>query len=197
MIIRPDLPFLAPRDSNLYAADSGMDRAGRNARMPLPPSAGRVPQSPHRVAHTHRRRWFPLTEHANQRLQTENITRLLVVDDNVDMRFAMYECLSAEGYDVSVAGDGLRGLALARMTAPHAILLDIGMPELDGFSTARAMRGIVALRDVPMIAVTGFYDKPHFDNARASGFDFYFQKPVEIDALLELLRGAAPESPES
>ncbi len=143
--------------------------------------------------HTSRRRWFPLGQHDNLCTAAENITRLLVVDDNVDVRFAMYECLSAEGFDVAVAENGLRGLALARMVEPHAILLDIGMPALDGFSTARAMRGIPAFATTPMIAVTGFYDKPHFDDAKASGFDFYFQKPVEIDALLDLLRGRRPE----
>lgn len=117
----------------------------------------------------------------------------MVVDDNVDVRFAMYECLSAEGYDVAMAADGLRALELAKLVKPHAILLDLGMPALDGFSTARALRRVGALAEVPMIAVTGFFEKEHFDTARASGFDFYFQKPVEIDALLDLLRGESQD----
>jgi len=134
------------------------------------------------------RRWFPLNDHAHSRMGVERITKLLVIDDNVDVRFAMYEFLTAEGYDVAVAGDGLQGVALARMTQPHAILLDLGMPALDGFSTARALRGMSAFAQTPMIAVTGYFDKSHFDDARASGFDYYFQKPVEIEALLDLLR---------
>lgn len=142
---------------------------------------------------TSRRRWFPLHQHDSLCMMDENITRLLVVDDNVDVRFAMYECLSGEGFDVSVAENGLHGIALARMIEPQAILLDIGMPALDGFSTARAMRGIPTLVNTPMIAVTGFFDKAHFDDAKASGFDFYFQKPVEMDALLDLLKGRRPE----
>lgn len=162
----------------------------------LAPTPSREPQRRARSVDTRRRRWFALSDTAQRRLQRGNITRLLVIDDNIDMRFAMYECLSAEGYDVVVAGDGLQGLSLARMTAPDAILLDIGMPKLDGFSTARAMRGMPTLKEVPMIAITGFFDKTHFDNARASGFDFYFQKPVEIDALFELLRGDFPSTDE-
>jgi CheY-like chemotaxis protein len=136
-----------------------------------------------------------LNDDAHSRIGVERITKLLVIDDNVDVRFAMYEFLTAEGYDVAVAGDGLQGVALARMTQPHAILLDLGMPALDGFSTARALRGVSAFAQTPMIAVTGYFDKSHFDDARASGFDYYFQKPVEIEALLDLLRSHSALDP--
>ena len=141
------------------------------------------------------RRWLTLSDRVYPRRAAEDITRLLVVDDNVDVRFAMYECLSAEGYDVAVAADGIHALALARVTAPHAILLDIGMPEFDGFSTARALRGMGLANEALMVAVTGFSEREHVDNARQSGFDFYFQKPVEIEALLDLLKGELTGQP--
>ncbi|WP_347554262.1 response regulator [Robbsia sp. KACC 23696] len=136
-----------------------------------------------------RQRWLALRDHPRLHGNAEKFTRLMVVDDNLDVRYAMHECLSAEGYDVSVASDGMSALALAKMTLPEAILLDIGMPALDGFSTARAFRRMTAFLHTPIVAITGFFDTEHINDARSAGFDFYFQKPVDIDALLALLRG--------
>ena len=178
--------------SRRYTADGASSRHG-DAGQFAPRS--RVATDLFVSGRVHDRRWFPLNDDAHSRLGVERITKLLVIDDNVDVRFAMYEFLTAEGYDVAVAGDGLQGVALARMTQPHAILLDLGMPALDGFSTARALRGMAAFAQTPMIAVTGYFDKSHFDDARASGFDYYFQKPVEIEALLDLLRSRGPANP--
>ena len=152
-----------------------------------PPSAPRA--TPEGARQSMRQRWLALKDHPRLQGNGEKFTRLMVVDDNLDVRYAMHECLSAEGYDVSVASDGMSALALAKMTLPEAILLDIGMPALDGYSTARAFRRIPAFMHTPIVAITGFFDTQHINDARTAGFDFYFQKPVDIDTLLALLRG--------
>jgi CheY-like chemotaxis protein len=152
-----------------------------------PPNAPHA--TPEGARQTMRQRWLALRDHPRLHGNGEKFTRLMVVDDNLDVRYAMHECLSAEGYDVAVASDGMSALALAKMTLPEAILLDIGMPALDGYSTARAFRRIPAFMHTPIIAITGFFDTQHINDARTAGFDFYFQKPVDIDTLLALLRG--------
>ncbi|MCP1117437.1 CheY-like chemotaxis protein [Robbsia andropogonis] len=161
----------------------------------LPPSKGpdgpaQLPQStPERAHQSMRQRWLALHDHPRLHGNSEKFTRLMVVDDNLDVRYAMHECLSAEGYDVAVSSDGMSALALAKLTVPDAILLDIGMPALDGYSTARAFRRMQAFTSTPIIAITGFFDTQHIEDARCAGFDFYFQKPVDLDTLLALLRG--------
>ncbi|MGI4860507.1 MAG: response regulator [Janthinobacterium lividum] len=187
-LFRQPQPHAASRNSALerIPTDAALWRTASTRAM-LDLGGGRP------AAESATRRWFSLHAQASSRMSAAKITRLMVVDDNIDIRFAMYECLSAEGYDVAIAGDGLRALELAKLVQPQAILLDLGMPALDGFSTARALRRVASLAQVPMIAVTGFFEKEHFETARASGFDFYFQKPVEIDALLGLLRGELAE----
>lgn len=115
------------------------------------------------------------------------VRRILVIDDNVSVRYAMYELLNAEGYDVMMAASGDDGIRLARQSRPDAVLLDIAMPGLDGYSVARVLRHDEQFRDTMLIAVTSFGSVQDIKMAKEAGFDHFFQKPVNIDSMLVLL----------
>jgi PAS domain S-box-containing protein len=114
--------------------------------------------------------------------------RVLVVDDNQDAAHALRLLLETDGHDVMVSADGAAGLALAREHRPDVVLLDIGLPTLNGYEIATRIRADPALKGTVLVAVTG-YGQMH-DRARASacGFDHHLVKPVEFRALQELLR---------
>src|SRR4051812_6426252 len=114
--------------------------------------------------------------------------RILVVDDNRDAAQALRLLLEGDGHEVEVAADGLSGLALARQFRPDVALLDIGLPNMNGYELAQHLRAEPSLEGTLLIAVTG-YGQMH-DRARASacGFHHHLVKPVEFGALQQLLR---------
>ncbi|SDV49044.1 Response regulator receiver domain-containing protein [Chitinasiproducens palmae] len=101
----------------------------------------------------------------------------------------MYELLNAEGYDVMMAANGDDGIRLARQSRPDAVLLDIAMPGLDGYSVARVLRHDEQFSQTMLIAVTSFGSEQDIHLAQEAGFDHFFQKPVDIDRMLDLLAG--------
>ncbi len=112
--------------------------------------------------------------------------RVLVVDDVADAAEALAETLGLSGYNVQVAGDGARALALIEDQQPHCVLLDIGMPGMDGNELARTLRERYG-DDIVLIAVTG---REHDDERVSDTFarvDHYLQKPVDPDVLRKLL----------
>ena len=117
--------------------------------------------------------------------------RVLVVDDNQDAANALKLLLELDGHEVRVANDGVSGLALAREYKPDYLLLDIGLPRLNGYDIAARVRGDPLLKDTTIVAITG-YGQLH-DRARtaAVGFDYHLTKPVEFSALQELFRAKA------
>jgi PAS domain S-box-containing protein len=117
--------------------------------------------------------------------------RVLVVDDNQDAANALKLLLEVDGHEVRVANDGVSGLALAREYKPDYLLLDIGLPRLNGYDIAARVRGDPLLKDTTIVAITG-YGQLH-DRARtaAVGFDYHLTKPVEFSALQELFRAKA------
>ncbi len=114
--------------------------------------------------------------------------RVLVVDDNQDAAHALRLLLETDGHRVMVAADGAAGLALAREHRPDVVLLDIGLPTLNGYEVATRIRGDAALKGTMLIAVTGYGQMHDRARASASGFDHHLVKPVEFRALQELLR---------
>lgn len=114
--------------------------------------------------------------------------RVLVVDDNQDAAHALRLLLQTEGHDVMVAADGAAGLALAREHRPDVVLLDIGLPTLNGYEIATRIRADPALKGTVLVAVTGYGQMHDRARASASGFDHHLVKPVEFRALQELLR---------
>jgi two-component system, sensor histidine kinase len=117
--------------------------------------------------------------------------RILVVDDNRDAAHALRLLLENDGHEVRVASDGPSGLALARDYRPDVALLDIGLPQMNGFELAQQMRRDPALESTLLVAVTGYGQMHDRARASASGFNHHLVKPVEFSALQKLLRQAA------
>lgn len=113
--------------------------------------------------------------------------RILVVDDNVDSADSMALLLSLDGHEVRTAFDGPGALAEAADFQPQAVLLDIGLPGMDGYEVARRMRELAGLRDVLMIAITGYGQEDDRTRSKAAGFDHHLVKPVDPETLSRLL----------
>jgi CheY-like chemotaxis protein len=115
----------------------------------------------------------------------------LVVDDNPDAAESLAFLLGLEGYTVATAGDGVAALAEAAKFNPHVVLLDIGMPEMDGYEVARQLRAQEAAQPMVLIAVTGYGQPEDRARAEAAGFTDHLTKPVEHDALTAVLKAHA------
>lgn len=113
--------------------------------------------------------------------------RILIVDDNEDSADSMAQLLSALGAEVKVAYGGHSALELLPVHRPSVVLLDLGMPDLDGHEVARQVRLDPELRDVTLIALTGWGQEETRRRTKEAGFDHHLVKPVEFEALLALL----------
>jgi two-component system CheB/CheR fusion protein len=124
-----------------------------------------------------------------------NARRILVVEDNTDGAESLREVLAMDGHSVEVAHDGPRGLEKAREFVPELVVCDIGLPGLDGYEVARAIRKDSALRGVFLIALTG-YALPE-DQRRASdaGFDTHLSKPTTVERIREAIARAPAGGP--
>jgi CheY-like chemotaxis protein len=103
--------------------------------------------------------------------------RILVVEDSTDLREAYAAYLETLGYDVAQAADGKEALALAKAQPPSAVLLDIGLPRLDGFYLAELWRRDPAMREVPLIAISAFTEGDYERRALAAGCTAALRKP--------------------
>jgi CheY-like chemotaxis protein len=122
--------------------------------------------------------------------------RVLVVDDNVDAAESTAAFLRLEGHEVKAVHDGLQALASLKVFDPHVVVLDIGLPGLDGYAVARQLRERGDTSHVLLIALTGYGQKEDRARAAASGFDYHFVKPAdprEIQAAIERGRNTAGE----
>ena len=113
--------------------------------------------------------------------------RVLVVDDNVDAAASMGMLLKFLGTEVQIAHDGETALALIERDRPDVVLLDIGMPGMDGFEVARRVRQRVDFNNIMLIALTGWGQAEDRDRTRGAGFDHHLVKPADITALQSLL----------
>ena len=113
--------------------------------------------------------------------------RILIVDDNVDAAETMALLLQLNGHEVMFAQDGSAALALSSTFHPKVILLDIGLPGLDGYSVAQRLRKQPETRDVMLIAVTGYGQPEDRDRSKAAGFDYHLVKPVDHNAIENLI----------
>jgi two-component system CheB/CheR fusion protein len=119
--------------------------------------------------------------------------RVLVVDDNSDAAEMIAMLLRHSGHDVEVAHDGPAALVLAGTYEPDIVVLDIGMPGMDGYEIASRLRSIPSKKRLFLIALTGYTKDEDVAAARHSGFDHHFTKPVEVEALLEVVQHALHE----
>jgi CheY-like chemotaxis protein len=117
----------------------------------------------------------------------EGAKRVLVVDDNADELSMLVTTLRYEGYSVQMAYNGLDGLKLATQWRPDFVLLDIGLPDLDGYEVARRLRAEPEIRGIRLIAVTAHGRESDVAQAREVGFDGHITKPVEFRNLLMMM----------
>jgi len=113
--------------------------------------------------------------------------RVLVVDDNVDAAESLAMVLRLEGHDVEVAHSGPSALAAARIRPPEWVLLDIGMPGMDGYEVARTLRVEPGLENVTLVALTGWGQEEDRQRSKQAGFDHHLTKPVEPSTLQAVL----------
>jgi two-component system cell cycle response regulator DivK len=115
--------------------------------------------------------------------------RILVVEDQEDLRGVLRDLLTGSGYAVIEAGDGEAGVAKAKSDRPDLILMDIQMLVIDGYEATRRIKVDPALKPIPIIAVSSFAMKGDEEKARAAGCDRYVTKPYSPMQLLRLIRG--------
>jgi CheY-like chemotaxis protein/two-component sensor histidine kinase len=113
--------------------------------------------------------------------------RILVADDNYDAAQSLALMLGMDGHEVRTASDGLEALRVADEFRPQLVLLDIGMPKLDGYETARKLRERPWSKSTLLFALTGWGQEEDRERARQAGFDRHLVKPVDPDTLSELL----------
>ena len=111
---------------------------------------------------------------------------MLLVEDNVDNRNSLRDLLEDLGHVVAVARNGVEGVEVALATVPEIALVDIGLPELDGYQVAQRVRAALGDR-VRLIALTGYGQPEDIRRARAAGFDAHLVKPVDLKALERVL----------
>jgi two-component system KDP operon response regulator KdpE len=115
------------------------------------------------------------------------MTRILIVDDDRQLVRALRITLSARGYDVTVAYDGGTGLAAVQHTAPDLVIVDLGLPDLDGVSIVQALRG---WSTTPVIVLSARLTEQSKINALDAGADDYVTKPFAVGELLARIRAA-------
>jgi PAS domain S-box-containing protein len=118
--------------------------------------------------------------------------RILVIDDNLDAAETLALVLKTLGAEVRVADSGFSGLDVYRAYRPEVVLLDIGMPGMDGYEVARRIRADASGSRTSLVALTGWGQDEHRQKAREAGFDHHLVKPAEIPALQALL-GSLPQ----
>jgi two-component system, cell cycle response regulator DivK len=115
------------------------------------------------------------------------VTRILVAEDNAVNRELLRELLELRGYAVVEACDGQEALNAIEQAPPDLLLLDIGMPVLDGFAVIRRLREDARLARLPVVAVTAYAMRGDRERILNSGFDGYLSKPVNPSSLAEEL----------
>jgi signal transduction histidine kinase/ActR/RegA family two-component response regulator len=113
--------------------------------------------------------------------------RILVVDDNEDAAEWLATVLRLHGHETHVAHDGLEAVTTAERIRPDAVLLDIGLPRLDGYEACRRIRAQSRGRDLLLVALTGWGQDEDRQESRDAGFDAHLVKPVDDEVLLKLL----------
>src|SRR5436190_596935 len=113
--------------------------------------------------------------------------RILIADDCHDTTATLALLLCHWGYDVRTVDNGLAALEVAAVYRPDAVLLDIGMPGLDGLNVARRLRGELQLEQALLVCVSGFGQEVDRQHALEAGCDYHLVKPVDLEALHDLL----------
>ncbi|MGZ5030087.1 MAG: PAS domain-containing protein [Methylobacter sp.] len=117
----------------------------------------------------------------------EGSLRILVVDDNLDAAQSLSMLLTSKGHTASLAHDGYQALEVAQVERPQVMLLDIGLPGMDGYAIARTLRLHPTLKTTHLIALSGYGRQEDLELAKTAGFNGYLVKPVNFDKLQSAL----------
>ena len=113
--------------------------------------------------------------------------RILIVDDNHDSADSLASLLSAAGHDVRTLYDGPSASLVAEDFRPQVVLLDIGLPQMNGYEVARQLRKSAELRNVILVAFTGYGRDEDRQQTREAGFDYHLVKPLDAEALERII----------
>jgi PAS domain S-box-containing protein len=113
--------------------------------------------------------------------------RILVVDDYADAAESLMMLLQAEGHEVEAADCGLKAIEQAHLFQPQVVLLDIGLPDLDGYEVAKRLRALPETRDAILIALTGYGQTEDRNRSQSAGFNHHLLKPLNFNKLSDLL----------
>jgi PAS domain S-box-containing protein len=161
-------------DGTLDAASAG---AGQGSEFTL-----RLPLSEHAIE-------APQAHAADSAVSKGSVPamRIMVVDDNQDAAASLTMLLRLFGHDVREAYDGQTALTLLRDFVPDLLLLDIGLPGMNGYEVARQVRAVPALRNIRLVALSGYGSEEDRRTSVAAGFDAHFVKPVEFSSIQSLI----------
>jgi len=109
--------------------------------------------------------------------------KILYIEDNADNRLLVRRILMAEDYEILEAEDGFTGIALAEKEHPNLILMDMNLPEINGYDLTRQLRKIPGLQNIPIIAMTANVMHGDREKAMEAGCNGYIPKPIDVDAL--------------
>ncbi|MFL6697049.1 MAG: PAS domain S-box protein [Vitreoscilla sp.] len=159
---------------SVHATSEGPDRGCRFVvRLPLIRTPSRAPRAD--------------AGHELTAQETDGL-RVLVVDDNADSAESLSQVMQILGYSVAVAHDGVEAVEMAGSWRPAVALLDIGMPRMSGLEAARAIRSLDGGDRFWLIALSGWGQHEDRRKSSEAGFDHHFVKPVDVEALIELIR---------
>src|SRR5687768_8696437 len=114
--------------------------------------------------------------------------RVLLVDDNQDSSEPLSLLLQAKGHDTRVTTDGAEAISVADEFRPHCVLLDLGLPQMDGYEVARRLRKRPYGSDMVLVAVTGWAGQEIRTKAAEAGFDYHLVKPVNWEELEKIVQ---------
>jgi CheY-like chemotaxis protein len=123
------------------------------------------------------------------------VPKILYVEDNEDNIFMLARRLNQQGFEVLVARDGEEGVAMAAAEAPDLILMDLGLPVVDGWEATRRLKAGPETRAIPVIAISAHAMDGDREKALAAGCDDYDTKPVSLPRLLEKIRAVLAKGP--
>jgi len=150
-------------------------------------AAGALQDRPERPCVTLSSRLSERSSNSANIAKTTRPLRILVVDDNEDAADSAAMLLQLSGHDVRVAYSGTTALETAFAGQPHAVLLDLALPRMDGYEVARRLRQIPGLENVLLVAVSGYGREADRQRSSEAGFDAHLLKPVHpatVEALL-------------
>jgi len=113
------------------------------------------------------------------------VTRILYIEDNEDNVYMLTQRLTRHGFEVSIAPDGAQGIDMAIRERPDVILMDLGLPALDGWTAARQLKHLPDTKDIPILALSAHTMPGDREKALSAGCDDYDAKPVDFERLLK------------